>query len=212
MDIKGWTIKEMADQKMSNPEIGDPTAREHTADRFVTDAEMMALARAVGERLATARMMCATAESCTGGLVGHWITEISGSSAYFAGGAIVYSYAAKETVLGVRHQTLMQEGAVSYAVAQEMAQGALRLYAADVAVAITGVAGPGGGSPEKPVGTVHVHLSAADGTERGERYVWNADRSGNKLLSAQAALHMLLEYLQARSQDEEISDGAGSDR
>jgi PncC family amidohydrolase len=165
----------------------------------VTDEEMMALARAVGEELAAAGMMAATAESCTGGLVGHWITEVAGCSAYFAGGAIVYSYAAKEAVLGVRHDTLMTEGAVSYAVAQQMAQGALRLYAADVAVAITGVAGPGGGSPEKPVGTVHIHLSAADGTERGERFVWDADRTGNKLLSAQAALRMMLEYLQARS-------------
>ncbi len=73
----------------------------------------------------------------------------------------------------------------------QMAQGALRLYAAAVAVAITGIAGPGGGLPRKPVGTVHVHVSAADGYERGERYQWTSDRSGNKLLSAMAALQMI---------------------
>jgi len=80
-------------------------------------------------------------------------------------------------------------------VAQQMAGGALRLYAANLAVAVTGIAGPGGGLPGKPTGTVHIHLSAADGTERGERFVWEADRNGNKLLSAQAALQMMLDYL-----------------
>ncbi len=140
--------------------------------------------------------MLATAESCTGGLVGHLITEISGSSAYFAGGAIVYSYDAKERVLGVKHETLMSVGAVSYEVAQEMALGALQLYNADIAVSVTGVAGPGGGSPDKPVGTVHIHLAAKDGFERGERFVWQSDRSGNKQLSAQAALQMVKDYLE----------------
>jgi len=162
---------------------------------MVTEADVVALAKTVGERLRSRQFMCATAESCTGGLIGHLITETPGCSDYFAGGAIVYSYAAKERVLGVSHETLMTEGAVSYAVAQQMAGGALRLYAANLAVAVTGIAGPGGGLPGKPTGTVHIHLSAADGTERGERFVWEADRSGNKLLSAQAALQMMLDYL-----------------
>lgn len=166
----------------------------------IDESAIVELARQLGEQLQARELTCATAESCTGGLVGHLITEIAGSSAYFAGGAITYSYAAKERVLGVRHETLMTHGAVSYQVAQEMARGALRLYEADVAVAITGVAGPGGGSAEKPVGTVHVHLSAADGTERGERFVWDADRSGNKWLSAEAALQMLLEYAAQRGE------------
>ncbi len=162
-------------------------------------ADVVQLAKVVGERLASAGLTCATAESCTGGMVGHLITEIAGSSAYFMGGAIVYSYAAKERVLGVRHETLMTEGAVSFAVAEQMAQGALRLYATDMAVSTTGVAGPGGGAPDKPVGTVHIHVSAADGYEQGKRFVWDADRSGNKLLSAKAALEMILEYLDKRS-------------
>ncbi|NJN82114.1 MAG: nicotinamide-nucleotide amidohydrolase family protein [Caldilineaceae bacterium] len=143
----------------------------------VTEAEVIELARAVGRKLASQGMMLATAESCTGGLIGHLVTEIAGSSDYFAGGAIVYSYAAKEAVLGVEHQTLMAEGAVSFAVARQMAQGARRLYNAHVAVSVTGVAGPGGGSPEKPVGTVHIHVSTADGYERGERFLWDADEA-----------------------------------
>lgn len=163
-----------------------------------SEASLVALTRQLGEQLAAAEMMCVTAESCTGGLVGHLITEVPGSSAYFAGGAIVYSYPAKERVVGVDHATLENEGAVSYAVAQQMAEGALQLYGADLAVAITGVAGPGGGTSDKPVGTVHIHVAAADGYANAARYVWQADRHGNKLLSAQAALRMMLDYLAQR--------------
>jgi PncC family amidohydrolase len=158
--------------------------------------ELMSFSQAVGKLLQEKQFMLASAESCTGGLIGHLITEVSGSSAYFAGGAIVYSYEAKERVLGVRQDTLMRVGAVSYEVAQEMARGALKLYHADLAVAVTGVAGPGGGSPDKPVGTVHIHLAAKDGFERAERFLWQSDRSGNKILSAQAALEMVWDYLQ----------------
>lgn len=160
------------------------------------ESELYALSEQVGELLKARNWMVATAESCTGGLIGHLLTEISGSSAWFAGGAIVYSYAAKEAVLGVSHETLMSEGAVSGEVAQQMAQGALRLYDTHVAISATGVAGPSGGSVDKPVGTVYLHLSAMDGFERGEHYIWNSDRSGNKRLSAQAALEMIKEYME----------------
>ena len=163
---------------------------------MVSMDEVRASARTMGEQLVARNMMCAFAESCTGGLVGHIVTENPGSSHYFAGSAVVYSYAAKERVLGVDHATLEREGAVSYAVAQQMAQGALRLYDAGVAVAITGIAGPGGGLPGKPSGTVHFHLRAADGYERSERIVWESDRSGNKLLSAEMAIRMVLDYLE----------------
>ena len=159
-------------------------------------ADVVAYAGEVGVTLRRHGMMCATAESCTGGLVGDLITETAGSSDYFAGGAIVYSYAAKERVLGVDHDTLTTLGAVSAEVAQQMARGARDLYRADVAVSITGVAGPGGGSAEKPVGTVFIHASAADGYEEGRRFQWRADRSGNKLLSAMAALQMIAAYLE----------------
>ena len=166
------------------------------AVQFVpTYEELTELSQEVGAQFLQTKMSCATAESCTGGLVGHLLTEISGCSAYFLGGAIVYSNEIKAHVLGVDPATLDTEGAVSYATAKQMASGALRLYGVDVAVAITGIAGPGGGSATKPVGLVFVHVAARDGYHRGERFVWPADRTGNKLLSAQAALQMLLEYL-----------------
>jgi PncC family amidohydrolase len=157
--------------------------------------EAVTLAAEVGAKLRRHKLTCATAESCTGGLIGHLITEVPGSSDYFAGGAIVYSYAAKETVIGVDHGTLLAEGAVSAPVAQQMAQGTRQVYGADVAVAVTGIAGPGGGLPGKPTGTVYLHVSAAGGYERGERHVWPSDRGGNKLLSAVRGLQMIDEYL-----------------
>lgn len=157
--------------------------------------EVIALARRAGDKLVQHNQMCATAESCTGGLIGHLITENAGSSAYFAGAAVVYSYAAKERLLGVDHDLLLREGAVSAAVAQQMAVGARQLFAVDVAVSVTGIAGPGGALPNKPTGTVYLHLSAANGFERGAHHIWTADRSGNKLLSAAVALRMLLDYL-----------------
>ena len=118
----------------------------------ITENDMRDLAAAVGQLLLARQMTCAAAESCTGGLVGHWITEIPGSSAYFAGAAVVYSYEAKERILAVDHDTLLREGAVSAPVARQMAQGARRLFAVDVAVAVTGIAGPGGGLPASPRG------------------------------------------------------------
>lgn len=160
----------------------------------VDEKALIPLARLVGEALHQRGWMAALAESCTGGLVGHLITEIAGSSAWFAGSAGVYSYAAKERILGVDHATLEREGAVSYAVAAQMAQGALRVYDADVAVSVTGIAGPGGGTPDKPTGLVHFHLSAKGGVEIARRQIWPADRRGNKLLSAEYALQMLLAY------------------
>lgn len=167
---------------------------------MITTEELVQLARRVGELLVKRNLLCATAESCTGGLIGHLITENAGSSAYFAGAAVVYSYTAKERLLAVDHETLLREGAVSAAVAQQMAQGALRLFNVDVAVSVTGIAGPGGGLPHKPIGTTYLHLSAADGYEQGAHYVWPGNRSQNKLLSAQAALAMLLNYLEGRHQ------------
>jgi len=164
-----------------------------------TYEELTTLSQQVGAQFLAAKMTCATAESCTGGLVGHLLTEISGCSAYFMGGAIVYSNEIKAKVLGVDEVTLDTDGAVSYATAKQMAAGALRLYGVDVAVSITGIAGPGGASAGKPVGLVYIHVAGRDGYQRGERYLWPADRSGNKLLSAQAALQMMAEYLTARS-------------
>lgn len=176
--------------------------------------ELVDLARRVGEHLAQSGLTFAAAESCTGGLIGHIITEVPGCSEYFMGAAVVYSYEAKEQVLGVEHNVIVADGAVSYTVAGQMAQQARALYEVDVAVAVTGIAGPEGGMPGKPVGTVHIHVSAAGGYEDGRRFVWDSDRNGNKLLSAQAALQMTLDYLDQRRslEQEERLNGQRSTR
>lgn len=157
-------------------------------------SELERLSREVGSLLAAQGKRLAFAESCTGGLLGHAITNVAGSSQYFVGSAVVYSYEAKRRLLNVRQETLERFGAVSAEVAREMAQGARRLFEADIAVAVTGIAGPGGGTPEKPVGLVYLHLSAQD-AEWGERHLWPFDREGNKRASAEAALSLLKRYL-----------------
>ncbi len=136
----------------------------------------------------------AVAESCTGGLLGHRLTNIPGSSAYFVGGIIAYANQAKMALLGVREETLLAHGAVSEPVVRQMAEGARRALHAEVALSVSGVAGPGGGTPEKPVGTVWIGLSTPAGTW-ARRYRWPYDRLGNKKASAQAALAWLLEVL-----------------
>jgi nicotinamide-nucleotide amidase len=154
------------------------------------------LAAQAGNLLRERKIMLALAESCTGGLLGSLITDVPGSSDYFLGSAVTYSYSAKEAILGVRPLTLEAYGAVSPQTAAEMAQGARRLFGADLAVAVTGIAGPTGGGPDKPVGLVYLHLSGPD-AEIGERHVWKSDRFGNKRLSAEAALRLLVRYVSA---------------
>lgn len=152
------------------------------------------LAVALHAQLHGRGLTLAAAESCTGGLVGDLITDVSGSSEYFLGSAGTYSNAAKVRLLGVQEATLATHGAVSAETAAEMAQGARRLYGADVAVSVTGIAGPTGGTTAKPVGLVFLHVSAPD-WEAGERHIWPADRVGNKRLSAEAALRLVLRCL-----------------
>lgn len=165
----------------------------------VTMEDLVEKGRQVGEILRARRMMLCAAESCTGGLLGHVLTETPGSSDYFVGSAVTYSNAAKHALLGVDEGTLERYGAVSAQTAREMALGALRLFGADVALAITGIAGPGGGTADKPSGVVYLHLCLRDGREQGCRVVWDADRSGNKRLSVGLALDMLLDSLRARA-------------
>jgi PncC family amidohydrolase len=149
----------------------------------------------VGQMLAERKLKLATAESCTGGLVGHRLTNVPGSSGYFEGGIIAYSYEAKERLLGVHHDTLYEHGAVSAETALEMARGARKTLGTDIGIAVTGIAGPGGGLPGKPVGLVYIALSART-HERVEHFVWKSDREGNKMQSAEAALAMLKEFLE----------------
>lgn len=157
--------------------------------------ELSALAEEVGRLLKARGLTLATAESCTGGLIGHLITEIPGSSAYFVGGIIAYSNEVKERLLGVSAETLAREGAVSARCAAEMARGARERLAADVAVSVTGIAGPTGGTPEKPVGLTYIHLSTPD-AEHGERHLWQGTRWENKRASARAALLLVKRYLE----------------
>jgi PncC family amidohydrolase len=154
----------------------------------------------LGDLLRQLEMSLAVAESCTGGLLAHRITNVPGSSTYFVGGVVVYSDKAKEELLGVRHETLMEHGAVSEETAREMAHGAREGLETDLAVSITGIAGPTGGTAEKPVGLVFIALAAAD-EERCQRSVWQGDRLENKSQSVEAALGMLLSYARARAAD-----------
>jgi PncC family amidohydrolase len=135
-----------------------------------------------------------TAESCTGGLIGSLLTDVSGSSDYYLGGVIAYSNEVKQHVLGVAAETLATAGAVSQESAIQMARGARRLLGADYALAVTGIAGPTGGTPQKPVGLVYIALAGPD-VERCERHVWDRDRLGNKMLTARRALELLIEVL-----------------
>lgn len=153
----------------------------------------------IGKLLSSLGLTIALAESCTGGQISNRLTDVAGSSAYFLGSAVTYAYSAKEHMLGVDHNTLLSKGAVSAEVARQMAHGARRVFGADIAVSVTGIAGPGGGTPDKPVGLAHLHLSAP-GAEWAERHVWPEDRVGNKRLSADAALAMILRYLEQQVQ------------
>jgi len=133
---------------------------------------------------------CATAESCTGGGIGAAITSVAGSSEVFLGGIISYANAVKRDVLGVASETLETVGAVSSETAAQMAEGARRLTKADVAVAVTGIAGPGGGTPEKPVGLVWFGLATAAGT-RTEKAIFPGGREEVRAATVTHALGML---------------------
>jgi PncC family amidohydrolase len=148
----------------------------------------------VGKALRAGGKTLALAESCTGGLLGHRLTNVPGSSDYFLGDIVAYSYEAKERVLGVHHRTLYEHGAVSREVAMEMARGARQALGADIGMAVTGIAGPTGGLPGKPVGLTWIAISTREG-ETARDFVWQGDRESNKDRSATAALEMLLEAL-----------------
>ena len=139
----------------------------------------------------------ATAESCTGGLVSDRITNVSGSSEYFPGGVVAYSYEAKASLLGVSWDTLNSHGAVSEETVLEMARGARKIFTADIGISVSGIAGPTGGLPEKPVGTTWFGLATNDG-EWARHFVWDGDRICNKHHSSEAALQFVLDYLEGK--------------
>ena len=148
----------------------------------------------LGRLLIEKKQTLAIAESCTGGLITHRLTNVPGSSAYVVAGVIAYAYEAKVAALGLSWDTLNKFGAVSTETVIAMARGARERFSATIGLAITGIAGPGGGTPEKPVGLVHIALADANAVMVA-RHVWRGDRLQNKAQSAEAALLLLYRYL-----------------
>lgn len=157
----------------------------------MTDSELMQLSEQVGQALKVRGATVTTAESCTGGWVAKVITDIAGSSAWFERGFVTYSNEAKAQMIGVREETLAQHGAVSEPVVVEMAIGALKAARADYAVSISGIAGPDGGSEEKPVGTVWFAFAAARGEGITRRECFSGDRDAVRRQATAYALQTL---------------------
>lgn len=170
-------------------------ARAALGDIVFTEDPQVELAEAVGQALLAAGRTLAAAESCTGGLVGKLCTDVPGSSAWYLEGAITYSNAAKTRQLGVSEALLAAHGAVSEEVARAMAEGMRAASGADYGLAITGIAGPSGGGPDKPVGTIHFALAGPEGTSHVRRRL-PFDRERNRLASAWFALDMVRRRLQ----------------
>ncbi len=149
----------------------------------------------LGELLVQRGLHLAVAESCTGGLIGHRITNVPGSSIYYSGGVIAYANEIKMNLLGVSAQTLEVHGAVSEQTVLEMACGVRQALGTDIGAAISGIAGPDGGTPEKPVGLTWIGLSAP-GVDKAWQHIWPGSRLEVKQQSAEQVLRILVDYLQ----------------
>jgi len=153
-----------------------------------TDVELFELASEVASEVQRCRLMLVTAESCSGGWIAKTLTDLPGSSAWFDAGVVTYSYEAKEALLGVNPRTLEQAGAVSEETALEMVSGALARFGAGVAVAVTGIAGPSGGTPDKPVGTVWISWKRRGGYGHAKLFQFPGDREAVRRQTVAAAL------------------------
>ena len=149
----------------------------------------------IGHLLQARGLKLVLAESCTGGLLGSRITDVPGSSEYFLGSIVAYAYEAKVALLNVSWDTLNAKGAVSRETVLEMARGIRKAMNADIAISVSGIAGPGGGTPEKPVGTTWIGLVTVK-EEQAQVFHFLGDREENKRLAVEAALKMLLDHLQ----------------
>ena len=158
---------------------------------FPSEAELHRLAEGLGERFRQQRLTMVTAESCTGGWIAKTVTDITGSSDWFDCGMVAYSYEAKQAMLGVRPETLEHHGAVSRETVIEMVSGALVHSGAGIAVAVTGIAGPGGGSPDKPVGTVWIGWKRRGGYATAQIFHFDGDRDAVRRQTVGAALEGL---------------------
>lgn len=162
-----------------------------------SDSELQDLAQALGAKLQAAHQTLVTAESCTGGWIAKAVTDIAGSSAWFDCGLAAYSYEAKQALLGVRPQTLEEHGAVSRETAIEMVSGALVTSGAGVAVAVTGIAGPGGGTAEKPVGTVWIAWKRRGGYPAARLFRFHGEREAIRRQTVAQALQGLEALVEA---------------
>jgi nicotinamide-nucleotide amidase len=153
-----------------------------------TDAELLVLAGAVATEVEQRKLMLVTAESCSGGWIAKTLTDLPGSSAWFDAGVVTYSYEAKEALLGVNPRTLEHAGAVSEETVLEMVSGALARFGAGVAVAVTGIAGPSGGTPGKPVGTVWIGWKRRGGYGHARLFHFPGDREAVRRQTVAAAL------------------------
>lgn len=142
-------------------------------------------------------------ESATGGLISHRITNVPGSSDYYQGSITAYSNEVKVRMVGVKEETIRKYGAVSSQVAEEMAQGGRKVLAVDICLADTGIAGPGGAKPEKPVGLFFIGLAHSSGSY-SRKHIFGSDREQNKQDAAEAALSWLKEYLTGLKQEEKF--------
>ena len=159
------------------------------------DSDLMALAEQVATAAIERRVMVATAESCTGGWIAKSLTDLAGSSAWFEAGVVTYSYSAKESLLGVNPRTLERTGAVSEETVLEMVSGAVARYGAGVAVAVTGIAGPSGGTADKPVGTVWIGWKRRGGYAHATLFHFAGDREVVRRQTVAAALAGMVEEL-----------------
>ncbi len=153
-----------------------------------SDTQLLAQGHAIAEVLLARGMSIVTAESCTGGWIAKVLTDIPGSSTWFECGVVAYSYEAKESLLGVQPQTIERNGAVSQETVVEMGSGALARHGATVAVAVTGIAGPGGATPGKPVGTVWIGWKRRGGYAKAELFHFDGDREAVRRQTVAAAL------------------------
>jgi nicotinamide-nucleotide amidase len=161
----------------------------------VSDAALQQAATQLSQMLMAEHLSLCTAESCTGGWIAKILTDIPGSSAWFDCGMAAYSYEAKQALLGVRSETLMEFGAVSRETVLEMVSGALITSSASLAVAVTGIAGPGGGLPGKPVGTVWIAWKRRGQYPKAEVFHFDGDREAVRRNTVAAALHGLMRLL-----------------
>jgi nicotinamide-nucleotide amidase len=160
-----------------------------------TDADLQALAEQVAAAAQQRRLMLVTAESCTGGWIAKALTDLPGSSAWFDAGVVTYSYGAKEALLGVNPRTLERTGAVSEETALEMVSGALARFGAGMAVAVTGIAGPTGGTPDKPIGTVWIGWKRRGGYAHATLFHFAGDREAVRRQTVAAALNGVIKAL-----------------